>query len=308
MPETPRLIPLIRRLASSAIIALSCLALTVALMTYLTWQSSLWVRHTRTVQFTGAHALDLALDRQSSIGGYLITGDSAMLAMERRAKPELERQLDSLASLTVDNPRQQAQLVLVRDAVRNWDSTYVTPIVGSTDASERSRIGREQRAGTAAFALVRTRIEGFLAEEAALYAARAQRNTIWRWGEVAVVAVEAIIVLLVLVRLRHELLERAALQIEQQSQLEEQAIELEAQAAEQEMLTADLELANQELTEATVEAEEARDTALVLEERYRLLFDRNPVPMWVYDEETLRFLTVNEAAVVQYGYSVDEFM
>jgi PAS domain S-box-containing protein len=44
------------------------------------------------------------------------------------------------------------------------------------------------------------------------------------------------------------------------------------------------------------------------EERYRMLFDNNPNPMWVYDIETLKFLTVNDAAVYHYGYSKDEFL
>jgi diguanylate cyclase (GGDEF)-like protein/PAS domain S-box-containing protein len=43
------------------------------------------------------------------------------------------------------------------------------------------------------------------------------------------------------------------------------------------------------------------------ERTYRLLFDANPVPMWVYDQESLAFLAVNDAAVVHYGYSRDEF-
>jgi DNA-binding response OmpR family regulator len=43
------------------------------------------------------------------------------------------------------------------------------------------------------------------------------------------------------------------------------------------------------------------------EARYRLLFERNPMPMWVCDNETLRFLAVNEATVNHYGYSRDEF-
>lgn len=44
------------------------------------------------------------------------------------------------------------------------------------------------------------------------------------------------------------------------------------------------------------------------EERYRLLFDVNPHPMWVYDLETLRFLAVNDSAVVHYGYAREEFL
>ena len=41
---------------------------------------------------------------------------------------------------------------------------------------------------------------------------------------------------------------------------------------------------------------------------YQLLFDRNPLPMWVVDTETLRFLTVNDAAVEHYGYDREQFL
>jgi diguanylate cyclase (GGDEF)-like protein/PAS domain S-box-containing protein len=44
------------------------------------------------------------------------------------------------------------------------------------------------------------------------------------------------------------------------------------------------------------------------EAEYRLLFDANPMPMWVFDRVTLRFLAVNEAAVRQYGFSREEFL
>src|SRR5881396_122142 len=44
------------------------------------------------------------------------------------------------------------------------------------------------------------------------------------------------------------------------------------------------------------------------EDLFRLLFERNPQPMWVYDLETLAFLAVNEAAIVRYGYSREEFL
>jgi PAS domain S-box-containing protein len=51
------------------------------------------------------------------------------------------------------------------------------------------------------------------------------------------------------------------------------------------------------------------ERALVASERrYRLLFERNPLPMWVYDLQTLAFLDVNESAVHHYGYSKEEFL
>lgn len=43
------------------------------------------------------------------------------------------------------------------------------------------------------------------------------------------------------------------------------------------------------------------------EASFTLLFKNNPVPMWVYDIESLCFLAVNEAAVALYGYRHDEF-
>ncbi|MDD5275545.1 MAG: EAL domain-containing protein [Methylovulum sp.] len=44
------------------------------------------------------------------------------------------------------------------------------------------------------------------------------------------------------------------------------------------------------------------------EERYHLLFDANPVPMWVYDLDTLAFLAVNSAAIRHYGYTLEAFL
>lgn len=43
------------------------------------------------------------------------------------------------------------------------------------------------------------------------------------------------------------------------------------------------------------------------EEKYRNLFHLSPIPMWVFDVETLEFLNVNSAAIKHYGYSREEF-
>ena len=44
------------------------------------------------------------------------------------------------------------------------------------------------------------------------------------------------------------------------------------------------------------------------DESFRLLFAANPLPMWLYDSESLQFLEVNDAAVGHYGYTRDEFL
>jgi PAS domain S-box-containing protein len=52
----------------------------------------------------------------------------------------------------------------------------------------------------------------------------------------------------------------------------------------------------------------ARENIKLSEEKYRDLFNLHPLPLWLYDFETLRFVDVNEAAIRHYGYSREEFM
>lgn len=44
------------------------------------------------------------------------------------------------------------------------------------------------------------------------------------------------------------------------------------------------------------------------EASFQLLFDTNPVPMWVYDTGTLAVLAVNDAAIEHYGYTREQFL
>ena len=53
---------------------------------------------------------------------------------------------------------------------------------------------------------------------------------------------------------------------------------------------------------------EIEQELLASERHYRLLFEGNPLSMWVFDVETLQFLDVNDAAIRHYGYSREEFL
>jgi PAS domain S-box-containing protein len=66
---------------------------------------------------------------------------------------------------------------------------------------------------------------------------------------------------------------------------------------------AELELASEigRRTAAAIEIERS-------EERYRMLFEASPMPMWVYDADTLAFVRVNDAAIRKYGYARAEFL
>src|ERR1035437_2414764 len=41
---------------------------------------------------------------------------------------------------------------------------------------------------------------------------------------------------------------------------------------------------------------------------YRYLFENNPLPLWIYDLDTYKFLEVNKAAIWLYGYTREEFL
>jgi PAS domain S-box-containing protein len=63
---------------------------------------------------------------------------------------------------------------------------------------------------------------------------------------------------------------------------------------------------------AQIEAEQAlaasREQLRASERQYRLVFEHNPQPSFVYDRETLRIVVVSNAAIACYGYSREEFL
>ncbi len=65
-----------------------------------------------------------------------------------------------------------------------------------------------------------------------------------------------------------------------------------------------------ELRDAEVRRQrrQAEEQLRASEAQFRLLFEANPNPMWVFDEETLQFLAVNDAALRHYGYTRDAFL
>ena len=64
----------------------------------------------------------------------------------------------------------------------------------------------------------------------------------------------------------------------------------------------------QSIVRDITERKKIEDALQASEAQYRLLFDNNPIPMWVYDPERLQFLNVNEAAISRYGFSREEFL
>ena len=95
---------------------------------------------------------------------------------------------------------------------------------------------------------------------------------------------------------------------------EESAIEGLKRGATDHVFKHGLQRLGSSVRRALSEAEERRREADAEQElresneRYRLFFENNPLPMWLFDIETLGFLAVNDAAIHHYGYSLTEFL
>jgi diguanylate cyclase (GGDEF)-like protein/PAS domain S-box-containing protein len=66
--------------------------------------------------------------------------------------------------------------------------------------------------------------------------------------------------------------------------------------------------ANRELSGRVGAQARSEEVLRQSEQRYRYMFEANPLPMWICDEQTMDMLAVNEAALGSYGYTRAEFL
>ncbi len=83
---------------------------------------------------------------------------------------------------------------------------------------------------------------------------------------------------------------------------------VEAEATIKALLSGQIDAVVDSRSNTPVLLAKAQDALRESVERYRVLFEKSPMPKWLYDVETLRFLAVNDAAVRSYGYSREEFL
>jgi diguanylate cyclase (GGDEF)-like protein/PAS domain S-box-containing protein len=77
---------------------------------------------------------------------------------------------------------------------------------------------------------------------------------------------------------------------------------------ENDLLLQQLSDANRQLSERIAAQQRTEEVLRDSERRYRELFEVNPLPMWIRDEQTMNMLAVNAAAIRSYGYSREEFL
>jgi len=276
-----------KTLVTGAITAIACV---LAILVVSIWQSrrlqdtATSIRHTNQILFGAQDVLDLSLRYELRIKNFLLTGESSFLDSLDVLSSRLHQRLADLKLLTQEIPEQQSRIDALSTYIdRNKDllDQAINMSRGNDIAGAARLIATSASVGYSyQIALIadrlRTEQSRLLGERRRTNQRRASELQVVLWGLIAAVAVLAFVVIK---NIRIDL----ARQHEVKDQLNQFNKALEDQVRAQ---TRDLQAS---------------------EEKYRTLFYQSPLPKWIYDIETLRFLEVNESAVRHYGYSQDEF-
>ena len=255
--ENTGLVSLLRRTFWISLVTIGAIGVTVIGVAFAHRDQERWTEHSRDVVRLARKAQLYALDRETGVRGFLLTGDSTTLQPDFAARAPLAATVDSLVRLTADNPAQQRRAAAFATAIARWDSTFAKPAI-----EQRARLGTGRVytlfgsggfAGKVLFDDVRVRFSEFEGEEEALYRTRRSNSVRLQYLNVLVAIVGLLLLGMTLAALRRRVATQADALVERQAQLEEQATELEEQASELEEQATELEAQTEELQDTVRE-------------------------------------------------------
>ena len=244
------LVSLLRRTFWLSIAAIGAVGLSVVVVAFVQRDRDRWTQHSREVTRLARRAQLLAVDRETGVRGYLLTGDSTSLAPDIAARAPLRAALDSLVALTADNPSQQARAEAFSAALARWDSAYVLPMLANGSVRRSPASGEAVAGGLAGKLLfddVRRRFGELEAEEERLYRQRRDVATALQTTNVITTLLGLVVLGILLSTLRDRTAHQAEALVERQTMLEEQATELEEQTTQLQEQAAELEARTAEL-------------------------------------------------------------
>ena len=108
-----------RNIALPLFVGLITIAVFVGLIGYLVSTTN-WAEHSERVVGKANEMLRLAVDRESSMRGFLITGDESFLAQYENGGPQFKAQMEDLQRLVADNPPQVEKLRQIQAIQDRW--------------------------------------------------------------------------------------------------------------------------------------------------------------------------------------------
>jgi CHASE3 domain sensor protein len=81
----------------------------------------------------------LAVDQETGLRGYMLSGRDVSLAPKLAADKALKLKLDTLSEWTRSTPSQRAQIANIRNALARWDRGFVIPTLASVAAGNVPR-------------------------------------------------------------------------------------------------------------------------------------------------------------------------
>jgi len=243
------------------------------------------IRHTNEVLAQTQRVLNAEVQYELNVKNFLLTGDSAFLRMAGDSLAVLPAEIKLVKSLTKDNPVQQKHIDSLL-AYAGSNTAVLTEIVREYKVGSFTGpgplIAGNAKAGPSRE--IQNTISQMEEEERQLLDIRRRSNQA-KASELQWVlwALSAAVVMLALVTFR----------------------KIRLDLLQEKKLTERLHRFNTEL-EAQVQLQTTNLKAS--EDKYKTLFYKSPLPKWIYDEETLRFIEVNDAAVRLYGYPRETFL
>ncbi|RYY93193.1 MAG: GAF domain-containing protein, partial [Comamonadaceae bacterium] len=157
-------------------------AIFVALIVYLLNVIG-WVEHTDQVTRSATEAQRLSVDMESSMRGFLITGEPRFLEPYEAAQGRIGSHLSELRGLVADNPAQVSRLDRIIGTQKTWNA-YADELIARRRAGENFLEGVRTGRGKALSDAIRSDYASFVGTEQTL---RFQRNTDANRTSIAVV-------------------------------------------------------------------------------------------------------------------------
>ena len=161
-----------RNIALPLGVGLVTMAVFVALIAYLISTMN-WAEHSERVIGQANEMLRLAVDRESSMRGFLITGDESFLAPYETGGPKFKTQIEALQAMVADNPPQVERLKQIQAIQQRW-SGYAEDMIDARRRNQNVEVAVASGRGKIEFDETRREFDDFLDVELHLRQDRAE--------------------------------------------------------------------------------------------------------------------------------------